>query len=409
MNLLELISAFFGILALLLGIYILYLDPKKLIHRLFFLMMMLLACWHFINVGEIYFRDKETFVFWYKMGCIALVFVPMTLHIVMLIVKLSRKIMVPLLAVFYSSHVFFLYQNFNLNLMYNDFVRIDGYWNYIRIEAGFIPVVYMATYALIFIITMILLINWHRKTNFLREKKQSFVLLFSLVLIFIFTFVDYVVFRFFTNRDLGIFAHYIFIWPAGIGISIIRYRFLSVSPGLYSHDIFENIDESVLVLDHNKDVVFANSGAKKAIFGNAAEYKFIQGFGSVAEVADELLKGPVNSCAENIVGVYKDKTKSAFLVKFSVIKDKYNDRTGVLIIAQQLKGIKEFTAEYNITDRELDVIKHAANGLSSREIAEKLNISERTIESHLVNIYNKLEIKKRVELINIFKRYILQK
>lgn len=331
----------------------------------------------------------------------------MTLHIVMFIVKLNRKIMAAVLAPIYSAYLFFLYQNFNLSWINKDFVKVDGYWHFIRTDPGFVMLSYMTVYGLILIISIVLLIYWLKKTEFLREKRQAQVLLWSLVLLFTFTFIDYVIF-FFTQNDLGLFVHYVCVWPAGIGISIIKYRFLSVPPGLYSHDIFENIEESVLVFDHNKKILFANTNAEKEIIGKSGintEGKFIRGFDCITEIADKLLKGSINNCVENITSVSKDKSKSAFQVKFSVIKDKYNDRIGVLAIAQQLKGVKEFIAEHSITYRELDVIKNAATGLSNREIAGKLNISERTVEAHLVNIYNKLDIKNKIELINIFKRY----
>jgi DNA-binding CsgD family transcriptional regulator len=409
MNPLALTSAFLAVITLILGIYILYLDPKKLIHRLFFLMMLLYAYWEFILIGMYSIENKETFIFWYKMTTISFVFVPMTLHIVMLIAKVSRKIMVPVLLAIYSTYLYFLYQNINLNLIYRDFVKVNGDWIFIRTDFGFITFFYMTTFGIIFIIAMFLIINWYRKTNFLREKKQTVVLLVSLALLFTFTFIDYVIFHY-TNRDLGIFAHYICIWPIGIGISIIKYRFLSLSPGLYSHDAFENIEESVLVLDYNKKIVFANSNARKLIPDDARESdlgKFILEYDKIISKIDTLLNSTINNFVENAVGVHIDKSRLGIRAKFSVIKDKYNDRIGVLIICQELKGLGEFTAEYKVTGREMDVIRYAATGLSNREIGEKFNISERTIESHMVNIYNKLNIKNRVELLHVLKKYDL--
>jgi DNA-binding CsgD family transcriptional regulator len=265
----------------------------------------------------------------------------------------------------------------------------------------------MTTFGLIFIFTMILIINWYRKTNFLREKKQTLVLLLSLVLLFTFTFIDYVIFHY-TNRDLGIFVHYVCIWPIGIGISIIKYRFLSFSPGLYSHDVFNNIEESVLVLDYNKKIVFANPNARKLIPDGSREpdlKKYIFEYDKIIAEIDELFKGVKNNFIENIASVNDQNLKIIIRAKFSVIKDMYNDRIGVLVICQELKGMREFTAENKVTGRELDVIRYVTTGLSNREIAEKFNISERTIESHMVNIYNKLNIKNKVELINVLKKY----
>jgi DNA-binding CsgD family transcriptional regulator len=410
MNPLILISAFLGILAMILGIYILHLDRKKPINVLFFIMMILYAHWAFVGVGMLSTENKETFILLYKVSSISFVFVPVTLHIIMLIVKLSRKIMISVLSVIYSTYILLIYFNYHLNLIYKDFINVNGYWNFIRIDPGLPALLNTVIFQVIFIIMLILLIRWYRKTDFLREKKQALILFVSLGLLLLFSFFDYVVFSFISHRDYGLFASYIFVWPMGIGISIIKYRFLSVPPGLYSHDIFENIEECVLVLDHDKKIIFANSNAKKIFLRENAVSdpdRFDQEYDGIIIVADKLLKGLINNCIENIVSINDDKSELAFQVKFSIIKDKYNDRIGVLIIAQQLKGMKEFSAEYNITDREVDVIRNASTGLSNREIAERLIISERTVESHMVNIYNKLKIKNKVELINILKKFSL--
>lgn len=49
--------------------------------------------------------------------------------------------------------------------------------------------------------------------------------------------------------------------------------------------------------------------------------------------------------------------------------------------------------------RERQVIELATAGLSTRSIALRLTLSERTIENHLARIYAKLEVHSRRELI----------
>ncbi|HSA16477.1 MAG TPA: hypothetical protein P5346_17195, partial [Spirochaetota bacterium] len=152
MNPLALISAFLAIATLLLAVYILHLDPKNLVHRLFFVMMILYSCWEFIYIGMQSTGDKQLFVLLYKMTTPALVFIPMTLHIIMLMVKMSRKIMAPILSAIYAAYVFFLYQNFNLNLINRDFTRVDGYWHFVRTDPGYVTVLYMIVYGLIILL-----------------------------------------------------------------------------------------------------------------------------------------------------------------------------------------------------------------------------------------------------------------
>lgn len=54
-----------------------------------------------------------------------------------------------------------------------------------------------------------------------------------------------------------------------------------------------------------------------------------------------------------------------------------------------------------MTNRERDVIKLCCNGLSSKEIADKLHVSVRTIDAHKSNIFKKLNISSTVELVKI--------
>ena len=70
-------------------------------------------------------------------------------------------------------------------------------------------------------------------------------------------------------------------------------------------------------------------------------------------------------------------------------------------IALILKGI---TANRKLQDdmfssRELEIIRYCADGMMSKEIAEKLCISARTVEGHKFNIFRKMGISNTAELI----------
>lgn len=54
-----------------------------------------------------------------------------------------------------------------------------------------------------------------------------------------------------------------------------------------------------------------------------------------------------------------------------------------------------------LTRRELEIALLAAEGLNNQEIAERLVVSKRTVESHVRRIYSKLGIKGRGQLIRV--------
>lgn len=51
----------------------------------------------------------------------------------------------------------------------------------------------------------------------------------------------------------------------------------------------------------------------------------------------------------------------------------------------------------SLTRRELEVLKLLAIGLYNKEVAEKLEISERTVKNHVSNIFKKLEVTDRTQ------------
>ncbi|RLD78291.1 MAG: DNA-binding response regulator [Bacteroidetes bacterium] len=63
-----------------------------------------------------------------------------------------------------------------------------------------------------------------------------------------------------------------------------------------------------------------------------------------------------------------------------------------------IKG-KQPKDKKSLTNRELEVIKLISEGLSYKEIAEKLFISVRTVETHRNNILEKLNLNNNIELV----------
>jgi len=59
---------------------------------------------------------------------------------------------------------------------------------------------------------------------------------------------------------------------------------------------------------------------------------------------------------------------------------------------------KRGTAEL-LSQRELEVLKLAAKGMSNKEVAENLYLSVRTVQAHLANIFGKLQVGSRTEAI----------
>jgi ATP/maltotriose-dependent transcriptional regulator MalT len=68
-------------------------------------------------------------------------------------------------------------------------------------------------------------------------------------------------------------------------------------------------------------------------------------------------------------------------------------------VVQELRGQKRDVPNLftELSDRELEVLRLIADGLSNAEIAEKLVISEKTVKGHVSNILSKLHMLDRTQ------------
>jgi DNA-binding CsgD family transcriptional regulator len=57
-----------------------------------------------------------------------------------------------------------------------------------------------------------------------------------------------------------------------------------------------------------------------------------------------------------------------------------------------------------LSRRELEVLRHMAEGLSNSEIAEKLFVSLNTVKTHTSKIFEKLDVKRRTQAVEKAKR-----
>ena len=52
----------------------------------------------------------------------------------------------------------------------------------------------------------------------------------------------------------------------------------------------------------------------------------------------------------------------------------------------------------SLTERETEILRHVAKGLTAKQIAERLSLSHRTVENHVQATFRKLQVGNRVEL-----------
>lgn len=65
--------------------------------------------------------------------------------------------------------------------------------------------------------------------------------------------------------------------------------------------------------------------------------------------------------------------------------------------AKMIDRDKDTVKIESLTRRELEVLKNMSYGMYNKEIAEKLDISERTVKNHISNIFKKIEVTDRTQ------------
>jgi DNA-binding CsgD family transcriptional regulator len=64
---------------------------------------------------------------------------------------------------------------------------------------------------------------------------------------------------------------------------------------------------------------------------------------------------------------------------------------------------EELSQTYNLTKRELDILELWCNGFTDQEITNNLMITKNTLKKHVTNIYRKLNIGNKIELLKLLK------
>jgi DNA-binding NarL/FixJ family response regulator len=110
----------------------------------------------------------------------------------------------------------------------------------------------------------------------------------------------------------------------------------------------------------------------------------------------------------------KDETLQRMLLAFEEIMDGGAPMSALIAsksLQMMLIGYKPGKSAVNayetgelLTSREIEILEHLSLGLRNQEIADRLYISRFTVKKHIENIYLKLQLKSRVDLVNWYNK-----
>ncbi len=130
----------------------------------------------------------------------------------------------------------------------------------------------------------------------------------------------------------------------------------------------------------------------------------------VLAITEALSKTEMNSALNSGVNSYLLKECDREEIIEAIVATLNNERflcgkvssvlTSAVEIAESKAMIRTYSCEgFNVTEREIEIIKYIAEGLSNKQIADKLSLSTHTVNTHRKNIMNKLDVNNTAGIV----------
>lgn len=414
MNIFSVLSNAASLIYLYLGIHVLRMDAKSTANRLFFLVCFLMSIWSFAATFAFSAETKESFLFWFKLGSLPNIpFYPLTLHFCLVLTGIVT-LRTALLAVIYAPTLPLFYHTATGNILYKDFIKVGNHWEFLP-DYGSWWLTYNALYYFLCMFAgIICFVIWSMRADNNKNRKQGMIIAIAMTVSVVVVTADEIflsLLDFYNTRALS--PVYFLGWMGGIWYAIVKYRFMSISPAVVSECIVANIEESFILLDDRFRIVRVNKPTESLL--NVEKREIMKrNFSDIVVESEDIRKQIEKMHAgefESFSGRFHYKTSNGGKVlmdsKFKIVRDSYDDTIGVLIIGHEVKEMKRFREIFRITRREIDIINYVIQGDSNREIARKTGITEETVKTHIKNIYNKLGVNNKMQLLHLLKEYEL--
>jgi DNA-binding CsgD family transcriptional regulator len=302
----------------------------------------------------------------------------------------------------------FALKNFDGTVTFSDFYLSDKGWVFVSAQGTVWNTLWSVYTAVALGTAIIYLVAHSRRIELQREKKQTRLLIIFSALSMALMEADYLLHDHFIDlRTVSLTPLLLIPWVAGYVIAIKRFHFLNLTTDMVTRQILETINELVILVDSDGKPTYMNA--------KALEF-FQKPLRKIDEIRTDELLLQTDEGESLLPRVYEggivkkriafgtsdsENTQTVLDMEITHIYDRFNDPLGFLLIGRKVQSLESLQSQYNLTEREADVVGCIINGWKTQVIAEYLEISERTVKTHISNIYQKLGVTNRVSLINI--------
>ncbi|MBN1534597.1 MAG: hypothetical protein JXA20_18130 [Spirochaetes bacterium] len=393
--------------SLFLGLYIFLQGRNNPLNRLFCFIFFIVSLWHIIAVIGYSSPSCDRIVTATVFATfIYMTFITANLHVG---IHLSKQRMPTRMTVLLLYAPAFLFTAFVANdpAKFFRYTRHEGAWKFSPAYES--PWFYMVLGLIVAYSAAFILLLAARRNNAgsNRQRRQLDVILGAFIATSIMVGVTQFIvprLRLYVIPDIGPSGHALYLF--GLYYAVFRLRFMSRRLAVSADELIAHISDMVFITDRDANIASMNGPARRTIHGGGAIrggvclFDVIRDRASIRALFDRLSSGEAESVHSRITysGVAGDVFTDSYV---SRIMDGFSDHVGFLVISSENRGKAMLQSAYRITEREFEVIGLCVSGSTNREMARSLAVSVRTVETHLLNIYNKLGINNKIELLNV--------
>ncbi len=167
--------------------------------------------------------------------------------------------------------------------------------------------------------------------------------------------------------------------------------------------ILDNVPTGTIVFNQKMEITYRNRAADNFFKRYSPPEELTE---ITRRIFDAIRTSRLEELFPGEVYVYKEIEGSPgrWILKFC-IRDGEAPLVCVFIIEDQVShrvNPNEMRRRFHLTRRETDVLRRVLDGLKNTDIAGDLDITEQTVKDHLSNVYMKMGVKNRFELVRSF-------
>jgi DNA-binding CsgD family transcriptional regulator len=396
-----------------LGFSVLYRDRNSRINRLFFINSMLLNAVILFTMLVQFPDESGTVLFIQSIyNIVLIIFLLESLCFILVFAEQGLKTPVAVFLGLLSVVIFLVFIFRGSSLL--EVSRSGGVWVYQLRNSFFWFLIYSPFLTVIAIIMLLCLFRFSRRASTNKKKKQAEIMMISILAAYGGGFCFLMIFPALDIYRAPLLTPYFFaIYLYGIFFSISRYRFLSFSIGDVAREVLSHIRDVIVILGPDGTIMDANRNLNEMLsdsrdlFTGLNIHELVESNENFSLALSEISTGSRESFSGIII--YKNRPENRIAESsLSGVRDRFGDLVAILLISREKKEVMFFQRHFKITGREMEVVCLTLSGLTNIEISERLGITKRTVETHQNNIYNKLGVNNKIELLRVASDFNLQ-